>query len=83
MGRDLKTEARQIFEAGLRAVDPKEAVKRFVTLDGSIFRIGEKELNLSEFDQVWVVGAGKGSAAMAGELPRNWQTWWPRWDEKT
>jgi glycerate 2-kinase len=65
MGRDLKVEARQIFEAGLRAVDPKEAIKRFVTLQGSILRIGEKELDLSEFDHVWVVGAGKGSAAMA------------------
>lgn len=65
MTRDLKAEARQIFEAGLKAVDPKEAVKRFLALEGGILRIGEKELDLGEFDNVWAMGAGKGSAAMA------------------
>ena len=34
MQKDLKKEARQIFEAGLRAVDPNEAVKRSLTLEG-------------------------------------------------
>jgi len=47
MGRNLKGEAQQIFEAGLKAVDPKEAVKRFVTLEGNRLHIGEKELDLS------------------------------------
>jgi hydroxypyruvate reductase len=65
MTRDLKGDARQIFEAGLKAVDPKEAVKRFVALEGNILRIGEKELDLGEFDHVWAIGAGKASAAMA------------------
>ena len=65
MTRDLKSEARQIFEAGLKAVDPKEAVKRFVAVKGNILRIGEKELDLGEFNHVWAIGAGKASAAMA------------------
>jgi hydroxypyruvate reductase len=65
MGRDLKGEARHIFEAGLEAVDPKEAVKRFVALEGSILRIGKKQLDLSAFNEVWAIGCGKGSAAMA------------------
>ena len=65
MSRNLKGDARQIFEAGLKAVDPKEAVKRFVALEGNILRIGEKELDLGEFDHVWAIGAGKASAAMA------------------
>jgi glycerate 2-kinase len=65
MQRDLKAEAQQIFEAGLKAVDPKEAVKRFVALKGNILQIGEKELDLNEFSHVWAIGAGKGSAAMA------------------
>jgi hydroxypyruvate reductase len=65
MGRNLKAEAQQIFEAGLKAVDPKEAVKRFVTLEGNRLHIGEKELDLSEFSHVWAIGAGKASAAMA------------------
>ena len=65
MERDLKAEARQIFEAGLRAVDAKEAVKRSMVLEGNILYIGEKELDLSEFNHVWALGVGKGSAAMA------------------
>ncbi len=65
MQKDLKAEARQIFEAGLRAVDPNEAVKRFVALEGNILKIGEKKLDLNEFSHVWAIGAGKGSAAMA------------------
>ena len=65
MQRDLKAEAQQIFEAGLQAVDPKEAVKSLVALEGNILQIGEKELDLHEFSHVWAIGAGKGSAAMA------------------
>ena len=69
MQRDLKVEAQQVFEAGLRAVDAKEAVKRSVVLKGNILQIGEKELNLSNFAHVWAMGAGKGSAAMAQPPP--------------
>jgi hydroxypyruvate reductase len=65
MDRDLKAEAQQIFRAGLRAVDPKEAVKRFLTVEGNTLHIGEQEINLESFRSVWVIGAGKGSAAMA------------------
>ena len=65
MQRNLKAEAQQIFEAGLKAVDAKEAVKSLVALKGNILQIGEKELDLDGFNQVWAIGAGKGSAAMA------------------
>ena len=65
MGKNLKAEAQQIFEAGLKAVDPKEAVKRLMALKENILQIGEKELDLNEFKHVWAIGAGKGSAAMA------------------
>jgi hydroxypyruvate reductase len=65
MHRDLKAEARQVFEAGLRAVDPKEAVKRFLAVKGNTLRIGEEAVNLDSFRSIWVIGAGKGSAAMA------------------
>ena len=65
MDRDLKAEAQQIFKAGLRAVDPKEAVKRFLTVEENTLHIGEQEINLESFRSIWVIGAGKGSAAMA------------------
>jgi len=65
MQEDLKKEARQIFEAGLRAVDPIEAIKRFLSVEGNRLRCGEQELDLGTFDRVWALGAGKASAAMA------------------
>jgi hydroxypyruvate reductase len=65
MQKDLKKEARQIFEAGLRAVDPNEAVKRFLTLEGNTLLLGEQELDLEDFEGIWAIGAGKASAAMA------------------
>jgi len=65
MERDLKADARQVFEAGLRAVDAKETVKRSMVLQGNTLHIGGKELDLNNFNHVWVFGAGKGSAAMA------------------
>jgi hydroxypyruvate reductase len=68
MNTDLKTEARQIFKAGLRAVDPKEAVKRFLGVQRNTLHVGERQLNLESFHSIWVIGAGKGSAAMAQAL---------------
>ena len=65
MRTDLKKEARQIFEAGLRAVDPNEAVKRSLTLEGNTLLLGEQELDLEDFEGIWAIGAGKASAAMA------------------
>jgi glycerate 2-kinase len=65
MERDLKAEAKEVFAAGLRAVDAKEAVKRSLVLKGNILQIGERELDLSKFNHIWALGAGKGSAAMA------------------
>lgn len=65
MDRDLKDEARQIFNAGLQAVDPKAAIKRFMKLAGDTLRFGEQTFSLDEFDNIWVIGAGKASAAMA------------------
>jgi len=65
MDRDRKAEARRIFEAGLRAVDPQKGIKKFLTVEGNALRIGEQELNLESFRSIWVIGAGKGSALMA------------------
>lgn len=44
--------AQRIFEAGLRAADPREAIRRHFRLTG-------------DYDRIFVVGAGKAGAAMA------------------
>ena len=61
----MREHARQIFQAGLQAVDPVQAVARHVALEGQILQIGDNRFNLSDYDRILVVGAGKAVAPMA------------------
>jgi len=66
----IRSDAKEIFLDCLTAVDPYQAVKRFVHLDGERLVIGGKEgpkteLDLAEFDRISLVGAGKATAPMA------------------
>ncbi len=55
----------QIFQAGLQAVDPMEAIVQHIALEGHILQIGDKYFDLREHDRILVVGAGKAVAPMA------------------
>ena len=66
--RPLQNDARAIFDAGVRAVDPEEAVMRHVRLDGGELWVGETCLKLGDFQRIVVVGAGKAGAPMAKAL---------------
>jgi glycerate 2-kinase len=61
-GRDL---AWQIMRAALHAVDPAEAVRNALKLDGDTLTMGAARYDLSQFRRIRVVGAGKASAPMA------------------
>jgi hydroxypyruvate reductase len=66
----MRSQAERIFRASLRRVDPYEAVRRFVRLEGErllLHQEGEPEdvLDLRAFDRIFVVGAGKATAPMA------------------
>ena len=68
MRRDVDTlrcDARAIFQAGLKAVEPRAAVHRFVERQGERLQVEETEYDLSEVERVFVLGAGKAGAAMA------------------
>ena len=55
----------EIFNAGLRAVDPEACVTRFMHLSDGIIRIGNRTYDMARVHRLIVVGAGKASAAMA------------------
>jgi len=66
----MRSQAERLFRTSLRRVDPYEAVRRFVRLDGKrllLHQEGEPEdvLDLQAFDRVFVVGGGKATAPMA------------------
>lgn len=54
-----------IFRRGLNAVDPENAVLKYVRRDKHILYVDEKHYDLKRFKRVSLIGAGKGTAPMA------------------
>ncbi len=63
--KEMRSQALEIFHAALRAVEPVDAVIHHVRMEGESLLIGERRLELSNFDRILVVGAGKADAPMA------------------
>lgn len=61
----LKRDAKDIFNHGLRAVDPIEAVKTHVKLEENTLKVDDKEFDLSQYKGVYLIGGGKAGASMA------------------
>jgi glycerate-2-kinase len=61
----LRRDAIAIFHAGLKAVDPVVAVKRHLNYRDNTIEIKGKTYNLSDYENVYVIGMGKASASMA------------------
>jgi hydroxypyruvate reductase len=61
-GREL---AWRIMRAALRAVDPAEAVRNALRLDGETLHLGGRRYDLRRYRRVLVAGAGKAGAPMA------------------
>jgi glycerate 2-kinase len=64
----LRADAQSIFQAGLDAVDARNAVSRHLSLDsnGEVLSIDASiRLPLSRFDRIFVIGGGKAAAPMA------------------
>lgn len=57
-----------IFRAGLAAADPVKAVRRHVAVSEGELRVARRCYDLDEVRRIFVVGAGKASAAMARAL---------------
>ncbi|MDO8269925.1 MAG: DUF4147 domain-containing protein [Candidatus Levybacteria bacterium] len=52
----------EIIEAGLTSIQPEENFKKTVNLEGDILTILESTYDLTDFDHVYLIGFGKGSA---------------------
>ncbi len=64
----LREHARIIFQAGLDAADPVQAVRRHLRLDGDTLYVEDEAYPLPAYSRIRVVGMGKASAAMAQPL---------------
>ncbi len=55
----------RILAAAIAAVEPGAAVRRFLRREGETLVAGDVAYDLSAFDRVWIIGAGKAGAPMA------------------
>ena len=61
----MHADAISIFQAGLKAVAPGDAIRRYCRLTGDMLRIGDRAYDLRRINRILVVGAGKATAPMA------------------
>lgn len=66
--KDPRSDIREIFDAGLKAADPGEAIRRAVKLTGERLEVDGRTYDLNDFDRILLVGAGKAAASMAAAL---------------
>ncbi len=64
----MRQNAESIFHAGVRAVEPYSAVLRFCRREENILQIGNRSYDVTNFENIYVLGGGKAGAAMAGAL---------------
>jgi glycerate 2-kinase len=56
--------AEKIFIAGVRSVLPEKLITGILKLEGNLLIAGENKIPLDNIKNIYVIGAGKGSAAM-------------------
>eukprot|EP00466_Bigelowiella_natans_P001049 jgi/Bigna1/88473/estExt_fgenesh1_pg.C_320111 len=63
----LREIARNIFKAGCEAVAPSKAISNAIHVmpDGKSMKVSERVVPLSEFDNIFVIAAGKAAVGMA------------------
>lgn len=68
MAEDQKKALEHIFRAGIEAVDPERAVRKYVRRKGNRLFVGDRSYALDRFKRILLIGAGKGTAPMAKAL---------------
>ena len=61
----LREHANKIFKHVLSTLDSEQLVKEKVSVQGAILVVDQKEYNLKDYNHIYVIGGGKGSAPMA------------------
>ena len=69
----MRSEAIRLFHASIERVNPYEAVRRFVCLDGERLVLGqenrpETKLDMEKYHHIFLVGGGKATAPMARSI---------------
>ena len=65
LSRRLRSDACDIFEAALKAVDPEQAIHNALRLDEDILSFEGGSIDLSGIERAYVIGGGKAGGLMA------------------
>jgi hydroxypyruvate reductase/glycerate 2-kinase len=65
---NFREKAEHIFLAGIRRVLPGKIISDLVSLRGSLLKIGDLSFDLELFNKIYILGAGKASAALGHYL---------------
>ncbi|NIO67606.1 MAG: DUF4147 domain-containing protein, partial [Anaerolineae bacterium] len=57
-----------ILSAALAAVDPAQAIRQNVSLEGDNLRIGQRSYDLSGYERIFVAGGGKAGSPMVAAI---------------
>jgi len=66
--RDLRVTATEIIESALRAADPYLRVRELISLNGDNFCVGDWIFDLSDYENIYLIGAGKATGRIAEAL---------------
>lgn len=64
----MRQQALEIFKAGLKAVDPIEAIYRHIKVTDEAIFMDDQRFDLEKYERILIVGAGKAVAPMAKAL---------------
>lgn len=69
-----KTENRKIIldilEAGIEAIQPNNVIRKKIHLNGNVFSIADHQYDLQYFENVHLLGFGKGSAGISKQIEK-------------
>jgi hydroxypyruvate reductase len=66
----MRQDAIKIFEAGLAAVTPEKAILKHCYIDGNYLVVKNLKYDLDQFENIFVIGTGKATAAMAQTIEK-------------
>ncbi|MBW1644537.1 MAG: glycerate kinase [Deltaproteobacteria bacterium] len=65
---DMRVDALKIYQAGVEAVEPGSAIRRYCSVENNLIYSNGKEYNLTDIQNIYVVGAGKATAPMSAAI---------------
>jgi hydroxypyruvate reductase len=62
---EMRSDALKIFQSGVRSVEPGYAIKKYCRIEKDYMYVEDRDYELSNFKNIYVIGAGNATAPMA------------------